>query len=305
VDATVSVVIPTTGRASLRQAITSALEQTRPVLEVIVVADTAGELDLVDDPRVHVERVGPGAGGNVARQHGISCAQGSLIALLDDDDEWMPEKLEAQLKAVEALPPGDPWLVSCRLLAWREGGEDADEHVLPAKPHDESLDLTRYLLRRSGIRRGQGMAQASTLLFPKYIADEVPFDPKLKFHQDLSWLLSVAAHYPNLRFVQLAAPLVRFRLSATSLSAGITPAKSRQWIVENTRSADAVSRGDFLLTQPVVLARRRGEPTEILKSMRQAFTVGRPSAAAFAYASASYVASIPTWYSRRQERRGR
>jgi glycosyltransferase involved in cell wall biosynthesis len=49
---------------------------------------------------VHEER----RGGPAARNTGVLMAQGEFIAFLDSDDEWLPDKLERQLKVFEANP---------------------------------------------------------------------------------------------------------------------------------------------------------------------------------------------------------
>ena len=63
--------------------------------------DTAEKLSAIDDPRLiilHMENGGVSAARNFAVEN--SC--GSYIALLDSDDEWLPEKLEKQLEFMES-----------------------------------------------------------------------------------------------------------------------------------------------------------------------------------------------------------
>src|ERR1700686_3154019 len=109
----VSVVIPTICRASLRLAVGSALAQTVPPLEVIVVVDVDRDPDLPAYDAVRVLRTSGRVGPSHARQIGVESAKGDVIALLDDDDSWRPDKLEKQLAAA---PEGDEWIVSCRYL---------------------------------------------------------------------------------------------------------------------------------------------------------------------------------------------
>ena len=107
----VSVVIPTIGRTSLRRAVESALQQTSPPMEVIVVVDAECEPDLPRSSAIRVVRTSGGVGASLAKHMGIESANGNVIALLDDDDVWRDDKLEIQLSAA---PPGIEWIISCR-----------------------------------------------------------------------------------------------------------------------------------------------------------------------------------------------
>lgn len=106
----ISVVIPTHNRVSLLpRAIKSALNQSFSDIEVIVVSD--GSTDGTDeqmkklseeDSRIIYISYYPGHNGNYARNTGIKAAKGEYIAFLDDDDEWLPTKLEEQLAVMES-----------------------------------------------------------------------------------------------------------------------------------------------------------------------------------------------------------
>ncbi|MBU6337306.1 MAG: glycosyltransferase family 2 protein [Acidobacteria bacterium] len=105
-EPTVSVVIPTHNRpAECLVAVRSALAQTAPPTEVIVVDDHSNDGDsralgdaLSGEQAVTlISRSAGPRGPAAARNAGIEAAGGSLVAFLDDDDEWLPEKLERQL----------------------------------------------------------------------------------------------------------------------------------------------------------------------------------------------------------------
>jgi glycosyltransferase involved in cell wall biosynthesis len=104
----VSVIIPTCNRGTLvARAVESALAAIRPADEVLVVDDgstddTAARLaPYLDRIRYLPSRhVGPGA----IRNLGIREARGALVAFLDSDDEWMPDKLELQRTVMERRP---------------------------------------------------------------------------------------------------------------------------------------------------------------------------------------------------------
>jgi glycosyltransferase involved in cell wall biosynthesis len=97
----VSAVIPTRNRLELvRRAIASVRSQSYPNVEIIVVDDgsTDGTAEtLSNEEDVRLVRLHEGLGGAGARNRGVEAATGDLIAFLDSDDEWLPEKLTQQV----------------------------------------------------------------------------------------------------------------------------------------------------------------------------------------------------------------
>ncbi len=102
----VSVIIPSYNRArTIERAVNSVLGQTWKALEVIVVdsesTDGTAEILAAYGDKIRVlrqKKEGPGA----ARNAGIKAAKGEIIAFLDSDDEWLPDKTERQVKLLEA-----------------------------------------------------------------------------------------------------------------------------------------------------------------------------------------------------------
>lgn len=100
----VSIIIPCyNGEAFVAEAIQSALDQTYPNKEVIVIDDgsTDGTLDVIKSfgDKIRWE-AGPNRGGSAARNRGIELARGELIQFLDADDLLHPQKLERQLDVI-------------------------------------------------------------------------------------------------------------------------------------------------------------------------------------------------------------
>lgn len=104
----ISVVVPTYNRsATLARALLSIVRQTHLPDEIIVVDDGS-----VDDTRQLLTSrfpqvrylFQPNRGVSSARNLGIKAARGEWIALLDSDDEWLPEKLSSQLDTLASLP---------------------------------------------------------------------------------------------------------------------------------------------------------------------------------------------------------
>jgi len=107
----VSVVIPSYNRAyCIATTVDSVLAQTHKNVEILIVDDGSsdGTRDLIADryrgePRVRYIHQS-NAGVSAARNHGLRLARGQFVALLDSDDIWLPWKVEAQLRCLEALP---------------------------------------------------------------------------------------------------------------------------------------------------------------------------------------------------------
>ncbi|HBJ37783.1 MAG TPA: hypothetical protein DDZ51_24110 [Planctomycetaceae bacterium] len=111
----ISVVVPCFNRASiLGRAIKSALNQSMPPDEVIVVDDGSSDKSAMV-ARTFGERVRviqqANAGAAAARNRGIEVAVGEWIAFLDSDDLWHPEKLRMQLNIADRFPEAD--LIFC------------------------------------------------------------------------------------------------------------------------------------------------------------------------------------------------
>lgn len=112
----VSVIIPTFQRSEyLVRAIESVINQTYTCVEIIVVDDNDGDNDFrrktkenlkpyVENNKIIYTSHSKNKGLPSARNTGIKISKGEFIALLDDDDEWLPQKLEKQINLFENLP---------------------------------------------------------------------------------------------------------------------------------------------------------------------------------------------------------
>jgi glycosyltransferase involved in cell wall biosynthesis len=104
----VSAVIPTFNRAQLvGRAIRSALAALSPGDEILVVDDgsTDGTAAVVEafGPPVRLLRL-PHRGAGATRNAGVAAAHGPLVAFLDSDDEWLPDKIALQRAFLERRP---------------------------------------------------------------------------------------------------------------------------------------------------------------------------------------------------------
>jgi glycosyltransferase involved in cell wall biosynthesis len=189
----ISVVIPTRNRPPLViRAVQTALAQTMRDVEVIVVIDgpdasTEQALSRVDDVRLRVIALKQNVGGARARNIGVQEATGEWVALLDDDDEWLPEKLDKQIRVLSASNSLHP-ICACRLFARTDGGDK----IWPRRRPYPNEPMSEYLLCRSSLGFGEGIIQTSAIVVRRELLLKVPFTPQLPRHQDWDWLLRVS-----------------------------------------------------------------------------------------------------------------
>lgn len=189
----VSVVIPTYGRPEmLTEAVGTVCEQTYPYLELIVVDDcsptpareTLDGVDLSGNVDVDVRRHEQNRGANVARNTGISVASGDLIAFLDDDDLWHPEKIEKQV-AVFRENSTDVGLVYTGQRYVDDDGETTNT-VQPTT----AGDATEQVLR------GAAVGPFSTLMIRAGVVGAVgDLDERLPSWQDRDFVIRVSCEF--------------------------------------------------------------------------------------------------------------
>lgn len=169
-----------------QRAIQSAMRQTVSDLELIVVDDgsvdsTPELLRTFNDPRLVAIRNETPRGANAARNQGVRVARGAFVAFLDDDDSWLPHKLERQLAAI-----GDAEAIVCGAVS--SGGRRFPLH--------HSAVVTPEDLRR-GCRLWGGM---SAILLRRASAEQLPLDEELPSGQDWDLLIRLAARQ-NIRYL--------------------------------------------------------------------------------------------------------
>jgi glycosyltransferase involved in cell wall biosynthesis len=260
----VSVVVPTRNRPSLVvRAVESALAQTLTEIEVIVVIDgpspeTSAALAAITDPRLRTVSPPSRLGAAEARNIGVQEARGQYIAFLDDDDEWFPHKLDAQLAVARRSSLRFP-VIACRVIARRPHGEE----IWPSRPIRYNEPISEYLLcRDTSLRQGEGFAQTSTLFVPRDLLLWVPFQTGLPRHQDWDWIIRAAA-YPGVKITWVWDTLAIYQIHGhrNSISIGSSLAPSLDWI-RNNRHITPRARAFFYATQ--IAARCRSFKTFLL-----------------------------------------
>lgn len=149
----VSILIPCyNAERWVAQAIESALAQTWPEKEVIVVDDgsTDGSLEMIKryEGRIRWES-GPNRSGNVARNRLLELARGEWVQYLDADDYLLPDKIAKQMEALAGSPEVDVLFGPVILEHWSATG--TRQELLPVpEPHDVWVLLARWYLPQTG-----------------------------------------------------------------------------------------------------------------------------------------------------------
>nr|WP_082506300.1 glycosyltransferase family 2 protein [Deinococcus sp. Leaf326] len=236
------VILARHGAAWVEQAVRSALGQTLNELEVIVVTDRAdpavrGALQALRDVRLTVLDLASPLPPEHALNAGVQEARGEWIALLDDRDLWLPDKLAKQL-AWNRTPYAD--IISSRLIHRTARGDE----VWPWRLYEGGTLLGDYLFDRKGLGAGEAILQWSTLLIRRSVLLAHPW-PAVPRYPEWDWLLE-AVEVHGRSITMHPDPLSVWRVSDTP-----SPSAEDSWTWLNTRRA-VLSRGaqsGFLVLQ--------------------------------------------------------
>jgi glycosyltransferase involved in cell wall biosynthesis len=279
----VSVVIPTRGRSQMvLRAVESVLAQTYAPEEIIVVIDgpdpeTKEALLGLHRKQVKVIELPTSSGGAVARNTGITVAVGTWIALLDDDDEWLPEKLASQMDIARRSTAKDT-IIACKAIVNRT----ITTEVWPHRRPSEEEDLSEYIFCRSSLGQGTGLLITSMLLAPRKLFLQVPFDPGVRRHQDSDWILRATKEQGAV--VQWAwQPLLIFNLefNRQSVSRSGDAGPSFKWLSKTTLLTPK-ARAFFIATQIAPRVGLLSHPLLVLRAIAEFATCGYLSASASA-----------------------
>jgi len=185
----VSIIIPTFNRAEkITRAISSVIEQTFADFEIIVVDDgsrdnTEQTVAQFDERLIYVAHPS-NLGVSAARNTGIKKSGAPLLAFLDSDDHWLPEKLAVQVEFFN----NHPQAVACQT---EETWIRKEKRVNPKKKHlKPSGDIFEASLKLC-------LVSPSAVMLKRSLVEEVGlFDEDLPACEDYDLWLRIACRYP-------------------------------------------------------------------------------------------------------------
>jgi teichuronic acid biosynthesis glycosyltransferase TuaG len=208
-----SVILPVyNGEAQVSRAVDSVRYQTDSDWEVVAVDDgsTDGSYEILresaaEDERIRIYRTRNSGGPAHPRNRAIAEARGQNLCFLDQDDYWLPQKLEAQRPLLErpevGLVYGDAWV-----------DEPGTERRLYSDLWGRALtgQVTAELI-------SSNFVPALTAVVPAPVARAIgPLDERLVGVDDYHWWLRVAM--AGYRFEFVADPVAVYCVSTSNLS---------------------------------------------------------------------------------------
>jgi glycosyltransferase involved in cell wall biosynthesis len=260
-------------------AVASALAQTVPGIEVLVVVDggdpeTIEVLRSVSDTRLRIHQRHIRGGQAAAINDGVPLVQSPWTAMLDDDDEWLPGKLEAQLKSAESSSYANP-IVGCRFVARSERG-DALWPLRVPRPREP---ICEYLFCRTRLAFGEGILPTSMLFAPTELFRGNPMIEDMPRHCDLNWLIRMGQRAD----VGLEMPPEQVPLAIWNMQGGRDRLSnchdwrfSYDWITRSLPIVTPRAYAGFLLTWASLSARVQGDGAAFPFLLKEAFRHGRP-----------------------------
>lgn len=207
----VSAVIPAYNAAEyLSDAIGSVLAQSHPAVECIVVDDgsTDGTAGVAESYAGRVRLIRQAnAGVSAARNRGASEGRGELLAFLDADDRWLPNRVERQLAALQSRPGAESVVCGTRVV-------DARLEPLGTMRQDPSAGPEDLLLCRADL-----VSVSSNLLIERGLFERIGgFEEALSTSADWALMFRLVAAGS---LVVLPDALVEYRVHGTNMSSNV------------------------------------------------------------------------------------
>jgi glycosyltransferase involved in cell wall biosynthesis len=191
-----TVIIPTHNRYKLlKKAIRSVIDQSFSDFELLVIDDHSSDhtkqiVKEFEDERIRYILNDRGAGGAGTRNCGIFRAKGQWTAFLDDDDLWLPEKLEVQYKKINEIDDSIGLIYSG--FSYSSPRKRWNAHIIIPKKQGRLLDDLLY---------DNYIGTITTVLIRTHILQTIGgFDERFLAHQDIDLYVRVAA-VSNITFV--------------------------------------------------------------------------------------------------------
>lgn len=275
--ALVSVIIPTTRRPQqLRRALDSVFAQTYRELEAVVVVDganpeTMAMLGAYDERRLRVLQNDRPLGPGLARNAGAEVARGEWLAFLDDDDEWLAEKLERQL-AQASIEQAVLLTCRCRVITPQA------TYLWPRQTYDGKTPVDEYLWQRRSFFRGEAYLATATYVLPRWLFMQAGFGPTRHNEDDTLLLRLTKEHGAHIRMLPDVLAVIHADDPRNSLGSNFAWRDGLAWVESMGSLVTPRAFAGFCLVVLASQAARAGDHAGLALLLRRSFAGGSPSA---------------------------
>lgn len=255
----ISVVIPAyNAEKTIQQTIESVLNQTFQDFEIIVINDGSTDFTLdiisgINDSRIKIFSY-PNSGAAVSRNRGFDVAKGEYIALLDADDLWTSDKLEAQYNALKSHPQASV------AYSWIDYIDQSGKFLQSGRHLTFNGNVYSELLIQNFLENG-----SNPLIRREAFAEVGGFDPSLLGGQDRDLYIRLSVNY---HFVAVPLVQVFYRMSPDSISSQI---------IRQEKQCVAVIEKAFLQAPPSLQYLKKESLAKIYKYLIVRALQGYPS----------------------------
>lgn len=219
----VSVIITTYNRAKLlSETLDSVINQSYSNLEIIVISDASNDgtdiyIQNINDSRVKYFKLINNSGlPAVTRNYGLKYATGEIIAFCDDDDLWMNNKIELQLKKIQNYD----LCFSKRSFINENGSPIIHRPVfIPKRFNLCSLLITNYI------------TLSSVIIKKEVINNFIGFNEKPEFKACEDYELWTRLIANNIKFTLCPEELVLYRIHTNNISSNMFAGIERTMLV--------------------------------------------------------------------------
>lgn len=201
----VSVILTTYNRELLlKQTISSIINQTYQDFELIVV-DNYSDYDFFNlinefnSAKVHAYQNHNNGIIAINRNYGIKLAQGKYLAFCDDDDLWLPNKLELQVQYMESH---DVDIIGTALILF---GDGIKKETVKFCKYSSEYDYYCF-----------NYVTPSTVMVKN--TNDIKFNEALEFNCAEDWTLWMTLYIKGYKLHQMPEPLVKYRISSQNLT---------------------------------------------------------------------------------------
>lgn len=280
----VSVVIPTYKRSPemLKRAIETVLAQTYENIEVVVIDDNVGDgiqsyrdrvqrmiKEYKENSKVVYKQNQENLGGALSRNEGIAAATGEYITFLDDDDIYLPHKIEKQLNF---MIENNLDMTFTNLILHNEKDQVVDYRSFGSIPNFEKLTLLKYHLTRH-------ITGTPTFMYRKKALEEIKGFEQAKVGQEFYLMLKTIENDCKIGYFD-TCDVIAYRHKGESISNGknkivgeeyLYQFKKRYFYVLNSREVRFIK---FRYLVVIAIAYKRNSNfKEAIKSLIKAFFI--------------------------------